>query len=40
MGEIYGKRNIDVEPVFGFPKANLRFTRLSVRGKDKVKNEL
>jgi hypothetical protein len=24
MGEIYGKRNIDVEPIFGFPKANLR----------------
>jgi transposase len=32
-----------VEPVFGFLKANLRFTRLSrlsVRGKEKVKNEL
>lgn len=39
-GEIYGKRKIDVEPVFGFLKANLRFTRLSVRGKEKVKNEL
>lgn len=39
-GEIYGKRKIDVEPVFGNLKANLRFTRLSVRGKEKVKNEL
>ncbi|MFV8830586.1 IS1182 family transposase [Alkalihalobacterium sp. APHAB7] len=39
-GEIYGKRKIDVEPVFGFLKANLHFTRLSVRGKEKVKNEL
>jgi len=39
-GEIYGKRKIDVEPVFGFLKANLHFTRLSVRGKGKVKNEL
>lgn len=39
-GEIYGKRKIDVEPVFGFLKANLGFTRMSVRGKDKVNNEL
>src|SRR5690606_1949577 len=39
-GEIYGKRKIDVEPVFGFLKANLGFTRLSVRGKEKVINEL
>ncbi|WP_216831869.1 IS1182 family transposase [Alkalihalobacterium elongatum] len=39
-GEIYGKRKTDVEPVFGFLKANLHFTRLSVRGKEKVKNEL
>ena len=39
-GEIYGKRKIDVEPVFGFLKANLHFTRMSVRGKEKVKNEL
>ncbi|MFP3489725.1 transposase, partial [Staphylococcus sp. SIMBA_130] len=35
-GEIYGKRKIDVEPVFGFLKANLCFTRFSVRGKGKV----
>ncbi|NAZ10802.1 IS5/IS1182 family transposase, partial [Agaribacter marinus] len=27
-------------PVFGFLKANLRFTRMSVRGKSKVENEL
>lgn len=39
-GEIYKKRKTDVEPVFGFLKANLRFTRLSVRGKKKVENEL
>jgi transposase len=39
-GEIYGKRKIDVEPVFGFLKANLHFTRMSVRGKEKVENEL
>jgi transposase len=39
-GEIYGKRKVDAEPIFGFLKANLRFTRLSVKGKDKVKNEL
>ena len=39
-GEIYGRRKIDVEPVFGFLKANLGFTRMSVRGKEKVKNEL
>jgi transposase len=39
-GEIYGKRKTDVEPVFGFLKANLGFTRFSVRGKQKVKNEL
>ncbi|MGG1688426.1 IS1182 family transposase [Pseudalkalibacillus sp. NRS-1564] len=39
-GKIYGQRKIDVEPVFGFLKANLGFTRMSVRGKEKVKNEL
>ncbi|WP_249872886.1 IS1182 family transposase, partial [Oceanobacillus saliphilus] len=39
-GKIYGKRKTDVEPVFGFLKANLGFTRLSVRNKEKVKNEL
>lgn len=39
-GAIYGKRKIDVEPVFGFLKANLCFTRFSVRGKEKVRNDL
>src|SRR5699024_4181655 len=39
-GEIYGKRKIDVEPVFGFLKANLGFTRMSVRGKPKVHNDM
>ena len=37
---IYRKRKIDVEPVFGFLKANLHFTRFSVRGKSKVENEM
>ncbi|HWJ77168.1 MAG TPA: transposase, partial [Niallia sp.] len=37
---IYRKRKIDVEPVFGFLKANLRFNRFSVRGKSKVENEM
>jgi transposase len=39
-GEIYGKRKIDVKPAFGFLKANLCFSRFSVRGKEKVKNEI
>lgn len=39
-GDIYAKRKIDVEPVFGFLKANLGFTRFSVRGKERVKNEM
>ncbi|SES38948.1 IS1182 family transposase, partial [Salisediminibacterium halotolerans] len=39
-GDIYRQRKVDVEPVFGFLKANLRFTRMSVRGKDQVHNEL
>jgi transposase len=39
-GELYRKRKIDVEPVFGFLKANLGFTRFSVRGTEKVKNEI
>ena len=40
MSTIYRQRKIDVEPVFGFLKANLRFTRFSVRGKSKVDNEM
>ncbi|GAA4075466.1 hypothetical protein GCM10022410_20500 [Amphibacillus indicireducens] len=39
-GEIYRKRKIDVEPFFGFLKANLGFTRLSLRGQSKAHNEL
>lgn len=39
-GEIYGKCKIDVEPFFGFLKANLGFSRMSVRGKNEVYNEL
>jgi transposase len=39
-GKIYGKRKIDVEPVFGFLKAHLCFTRFSVRSIQKVENEL
>src|SRR5699024_7634472 len=39
-GDIYKKRKIDVEPVFGFLKANLSFSRFSDRGKSKVENEL
>ena len=34
------KEKIDVEPVFGFMKAILGFTRMSVRGLNKVKREL
>ena len=37
---IYRQRKSDVEPVFGFLKAVLGFTRFSVRGKPKVKNEI
>ncbi|WP_269092697.1 transposase [Enterococcus sp. BWR-S5] len=39
-GAFYRRRKIDVEPVFGFLKAILGFTRLPVRGKEQVKNEL
>ncbi len=37
---IYSQRKIDAEPVFGFMKAILGFTRMSVRGIDKAKREL
>ena len=37
---IYNQRKIDVEPVFGFMKAILGFTRMSVRGINNVKREL
>ena len=39
-GAIYRQRKIDVEPVFGFLKANLGFTRFSVRGTSKVESEM
>ncbi|MGX6979168.1 IS1182 family transposase [Vagococcus elongatus] len=39
-GKLYGQRKIDVEPAFGNLKANLGFTRFSVRSKNKVKKEL
>ena len=37
---ILRQRKTDVEPVFGFLKANLHFTRFSVRGQSKVENEM
>lgn len=40
MANIYSKRSADVESTFGFLKVNLVFRRFSVRGKEKVKNEL
>jgi hypothetical protein len=39
-GKLYGKRKIDVEPAFARLKANLGFSRFSVRGKDKVRQEI
>lgn len=39
-GSIYRRRKIDVEPVFGFLKANLGFSRFSLRGKSKIENEI
>ena len=38
-GRIYAQRKIDVEPVFGFMKASLGFTRYHVRTLEKVKRE-
>ena len=37
---IYSQRKFDVEPVFGFMKAILCYTRMSVRGINKAKREL
>ncbi len=37
---IYDQRKIDVEPVFGFMKVILYFTRISVRCINKVKRGL
>lgn len=39
-GKIYRDRKMDVEPVFGSLKANLCFTRFTVRGTDNVRNEI
>ncbi|MFC4710361.1 transposase [Enterococcus eurekensis] len=39
-GDIYRKRKIDVESAFGNLKANLALNRFSVRGKDKITQEL
>lgn len=39
-GSLYRKRKIDVEPVFGYLKAILGFTRMSVRGNKAVTNEI
>ncbi|WP_245175432.1 IS1182 family transposase [Exiguobacterium alkaliphilum] len=39
-GALYARRKTDVEPVFGYLKANLGFTRFSVRGKQRVRREL
>ena len=36
----YAQRKIDVETTFGNLKANLGFTRMSVRGNDQVRNKL
>ena len=36
---IYSQRKIDVEPVFGWMKACLHFTRYHVLGMEKVKKE-
>ncbi len=38
--KIYKQRKIYVEPVFGYLKAILSFTRMSLRGKSKVIREL
>lgn len=38
--QIYSRRKIDVESVFGHLKACLKFTRFSVRGQDKVHREM
>lgn len=37
--QVYKRRKIDVETVFGYMKASLRFTRYTVRGIEKIKNQ-
>ena len=39
-GAIYRQRKIDVEPVFGFLKANLGFSRFNLRGQWKVEHDI
>lgn len=39
-GSIYRQLKIDTEPVFEFLKANLHFTRFSVKGKSRVENKI
>ena len=39
-GAIYRQRKVDVEPVFGFLKANLGFTRFNLRSKWKVEHDI
>ena len=39
-GGIYRQRKIDVEPVFGFLKANLGFTRFNLRSQWKVEHDI
>ncbi|MBI5974803.1 transposase, partial [Staphylococcus canis] len=38
--KIYSQRKNDVETFFGNLKANLSFTRMSLRGKEKVETEI
>ena len=38
-GKVYGKRKNDVEPVFGFLKVILDYTRFSFRGKEREENK-
>src|SRR5699024_3425835 len=40
INSIYKRRKVDVEPFFGFLKANLSFNRFSVRTEPKVRQEL
>ncbi|SFC09531.1 Transposase DDE domain-containing protein [Bacillus sp. OV322] len=40
IGSIYAQRKTDVEPAFANQKAKFRFSRITVRGKDKDENEL
>lgn len=40
INAIYKQRKVDVEPFFGFLKANLSFNRFSVRTEPKVRQEL